>query len=158
MHHKPIRQVGFTIVELLIVIVVIGILAAITIVAYNGIQQRARDAERKSDISAIQKTLELYYADNGSYPMTNNFLSPAWRKANLMSASESIFINPQDTGSTNSMSSSGSAVGLTKYSYYSVKNGGASVCGVADTLCDGYRMAWRLETDPTALQSASKQF
>lgn len=59
---------GFTIVELLIVIVVIGILAAITIVAYNGIQGRGRDAKRLSDINAIAKAIELYKADNGSYP------------------------------------------------------------------------------------------
>ena len=59
---------GFTIVELLIVIVVIGILAAITIVAYNGVQQRARDSVRTSDIQAVQKALALYHADNGAYP------------------------------------------------------------------------------------------
>jgi len=63
---------GFTIVELLIVIVVIGILAAITIVAYNGIQQRGRDAQRSSDISTIQKALELYHVDNGGYPTCSN--------------------------------------------------------------------------------------
>lgn len=62
------KQTGFTIVELLIVIVVIGILAAITIVAYNGVQSRARDAQRRSDISTITKALELYYIDNGNYP------------------------------------------------------------------------------------------
>jgi len=56
---------GFTIVELLIVIVVIGILAAITIVVYNGIQQRGRDAGRKSDVAAIAKALHLYQIDNG---------------------------------------------------------------------------------------------
>ena len=50
----PMKQRGFTIVELLIVIVVIGVLAAITIVAYNGIQSRARDSARVSDINAIR--------------------------------------------------------------------------------------------------------
>lgn len=63
-----VKQKGFTIVELLIVIVVIAILAAISIVAYNGIQQRGRDAQRKSDIATISKALELYYIDNGAYP------------------------------------------------------------------------------------------
>lgn len=62
---------GFTIVELLIVIVVIAILAAISIVAYNGIQSRARDNTRLSDIKAIQKALELYKVDNGTYPQTD---------------------------------------------------------------------------------------
>jgi type II secretion system protein G len=59
---------GFTIVELLIVIVVIAILASISIVAYNGIQQRARDSKRTSEISQIKKVLEFYKADTGSYP------------------------------------------------------------------------------------------
>ena len=59
---------AFTIVELLIVIVVIAILAAITIVAYNGVQQRARDTERATELSSIQKALELYWADKGGYP------------------------------------------------------------------------------------------
>lgn len=59
---------GFTIVELLIVIVVIAILAAITIVAYNGIQARARDNIRYSDVKAIMKSLEFYKIDNGRYP------------------------------------------------------------------------------------------
>ena len=60
---------GFTIVELLIVIVVIGILAAITVVAYNGIQQRARDSKRTSDVKSLQKVIELYRVDNGEYPL-----------------------------------------------------------------------------------------
>jgi len=59
---------GFTIVELLIVIVVIGILAAITIVAYNGIQQRGRDSRMYNDLSNASKQLEVYNIDNGSYP------------------------------------------------------------------------------------------
>jgi len=62
------KQRAFTIVELLIVIVVIGILASITIVAYNGIQSRARDAERQTEMKTIEKALEIYNADNGGYP------------------------------------------------------------------------------------------
>jgi prepilin-type N-terminal cleavage/methylation domain-containing protein len=66
---------GFTIVELLIVIVVIGILAAITIVAYNGIQARGRDSQRLLDVSNIMKSLEAYKASNGSYPPTGATLN-----------------------------------------------------------------------------------
>lgn len=65
-------QRGFTIVELLIVIVVIGILAAITIVAYNSVQGKARDQRRLSDASQIRKSLELYRADKGDYPNALN--------------------------------------------------------------------------------------
>lgn len=59
---------GFTLVELLIVIVIIAILAAITIVAYNGMQDRARYSVMKSDLGSIQQAVELYHAENGSYP------------------------------------------------------------------------------------------
>ncbi len=60
-----ISKSGFTIVELLIVIVVIAILAAISIVAYNGVQQRARDSKRTSDIGAIVKGASLWGTDGG---------------------------------------------------------------------------------------------
>jgi len=62
---------GFTIVELLIVIVVIAILAAITIVAYNGIQSRAKAAAAQSAISQAQKQIMLYAVrNNDEYPPT----------------------------------------------------------------------------------------
>lgn len=63
------KQTGFTIVELLIVIVIIGILAAITIVAYNGIQSRGNDSRRDSDIKQIKNALEMYKIDNDAYPI-----------------------------------------------------------------------------------------
>jgi prepilin-type N-terminal cleavage/methylation domain-containing protein len=61
------RQKGFTIVELLIVIVVIGILAAIVIVAFNGVQQRARDTLRKQHANELAKALMMNYATNENY-------------------------------------------------------------------------------------------
>lgn len=64
------RKDGFTIVELLIVIVVIGILAGLVITTYNGIQQKARNTERQTDLKAVQGQLEAYYAQNGRYPST----------------------------------------------------------------------------------------
>jgi general secretion pathway protein G len=64
----PKTKSGFTIVELLIVIVVIGILAAITIVAYNGFQERAKNAQTTQAISSWIKGLILYKADRGQWP------------------------------------------------------------------------------------------
>lgn len=65
---------GFTIVELLIVIVVIGILAAIVIVAYSGAQSRARNSQIKSGVVAYQKALNLYATLNNSYPNNSGCL------------------------------------------------------------------------------------
>lgn len=64
------RKSGFTIVELLIVIVVIAILATISIVAYNGIQNRAKTSAGQELASQIVKKLEAYNAVNGEYPIT----------------------------------------------------------------------------------------
>jgi len=62
---------GFTIVELLIVIVVIGILAAITIVAYNGIQQRSNNAAVIDAASKSLRMLQAYVAASGTPPATS---------------------------------------------------------------------------------------
>ena len=75
---------GFTIVELLIVIIVVAILAAITLVTYNGIQQRARDSQRLQDVKSIAKIMELFYTENGYYPNATTYtpgsttLNAAW--------------------------------------------------------------------------------
>jgi len=62
------RHSGFTIVELLVVIVIIGILAAITIVSYTGISQKASAAALTSDLSNAHTVFEMYSVTNGSYP------------------------------------------------------------------------------------------
>jgi type II secretion system protein G len=59
---------GFTIVELLIVIVVIGVLAAITVVAFGTVQSKARDSTRAADLKSVIKALESYKVTNGQYP------------------------------------------------------------------------------------------
>jgi len=73
---KAHRLRGFTIVELLIVIVVIAILAAISIVTYNDVQTRARDTARSDTAAKIMRALESYKAIKGVYPPTNASPSP----------------------------------------------------------------------------------
>jgi prepilin-type N-terminal cleavage/methylation domain-containing protein len=68
------RGNGFTIVELLIVIVVIAILAAITIVAYNGIQQRANNSARISNASNAVKLISVYITAYGKYPSSGAYI------------------------------------------------------------------------------------
>jgi prepilin-type N-terminal cleavage/methylation domain-containing protein len=69
---KTNTRSGFTIVELLIVIVVIGILAAITIVAYSGIQDRAQTATLMSDLDNASKQLKIDQTLNSAYPATTD--------------------------------------------------------------------------------------
>jgi prepilin-type N-terminal cleavage/methylation domain-containing protein len=61
-----IRKGGFTIIELMVVIVVIAILASITLVAYNNAQGNARDDRRRSDLSNIADAISLYHTKYGN--------------------------------------------------------------------------------------------
>lgn len=66
-------QKGFTLVEMLIVLGIVGVVATMLIVGINPLDQirKSSDADRKSDIAQLQKALELYYQDNGSYPASS---------------------------------------------------------------------------------------
>ena len=145
---------GFTIVELLIVIVVIGILAAITMVAFSTTQGRARDAQRKSDVEAIVKALELHYNDKGYYPNATTYtpgsttINAAWSTtadaswANLEAVLQP-YINklPRDPASTPAVDIR-SVVGY-DYQYFGNQS---TYCGVAPG--QAYVLNYRLESSP----------
>ncbi len=59
---------GFTLIELIIVIALIGILATFVVANFLGVKQRARDTQRKSDLRQVQSAFELYRTDVGTYP------------------------------------------------------------------------------------------
>ncbi len=66
----PRRAPAFTLIELLVVIAIIGLLSSIVFASLNSARVKARDARRIADLREVQKALELYYADHGSYPTT----------------------------------------------------------------------------------------
>lgn len=71
---KKRKSPGFTIVELLIVIVVIGVLAAIVIVAYNGVTQSAKTAKTLSAVDSWAKAIQMYRAATGNFPTQQSCL------------------------------------------------------------------------------------
>lgn len=70
---------GFSIVELLIVIVIIGILASITLVTYDGVTDRARDAQTISAVNQWAKGLQMYKAKNGTFPNVRSCLGDNYK-------------------------------------------------------------------------------
>jgi type II secretion system protein G len=135
---------GFTIVELLIVIVVIGILAALVIVTYNGIQQKARDTERKTDIKALQGHLEAYWADNAKYPtlaQTNDASAGGFRQTNFKGLDSASFADPKDAASQQLCASS-----TAKCYGYAVTPSG---CDNTATDCTNYTLTATLESGGT---------
>lgn len=68
---------GFTLVEVLIVVAIVGILASFAIVGIGPVQKRGRDARRLSDLRQIQNGLELYFQKNGAYPLGGGYATMA---------------------------------------------------------------------------------
>ena len=94
------QQKGFTIVELLIVIVVIGILAALVITTFTGIQKKARDTERTTDIKALHGQVEAYYTQNGRYPTLDNMNDASWRTTNMKGLDAEALKDPKGSAGT----------------------------------------------------------
>jgi general secretion pathway protein G len=144
--NKTNKKRGFTIVELLIVTVVIAILAAITIVAYNGIQARARDGQKRSDMRNIAQLLEVFYNDNGYYPpfspAANVGISYAsWRTTNMPNLKDSLLTPP--TASSVSLVNS-TTPALDQYGYH---NAGTCTGTGAATKCTQVRLYWKSSID-----------
>lgn len=89
------RSKGFTIVELLIVIVVIAILATLVIVTFTGIQQKARDSQRQTDINALNSHLAAYFASNGYYPTLANLQDSSWISTNMKGLDPQALLDPK---------------------------------------------------------------
>jgi prepilin-type N-terminal cleavage/methylation domain-containing protein len=96
-----LKQSGFTIVELLIVIVVIGILAALVITTFSGIQQKGRDTKRQTDVKALHSQLEAFFAQNGGgYPVMADVNTASWRTTNMKGLDEAALCDPSAASQT----------------------------------------------------------
>jgi type II secretion system protein G len=137
---------GFTIVELLIVIVVIGILAALVITTYNGIQQKARDTERKTDINAIHGQVEAYQAQNGKYPTLANVNDSAFRSANMKGLDPAALADPKNAASQQLCA----AAAADCYAYAVLPAG----CDNSATDCTSYTLTATLESGGTYVKQS----
>lgn len=66
--HHPSPKFGFTLIEMLVVMTILGLLATVGLANYQGAQAKARDARRKSDLGQIKTAAETYFSDHRNYP------------------------------------------------------------------------------------------
>jgi type IV pilus assembly protein PilA len=133
---------GFTIVELLIVIVVIGILALLVITTYAGIQQKARNTKRQTDVSALQTQIEAFYQTSGYYP-------------NLTDMNSAALTDPSNATQSKTLVGAPAAK---SYSYVATNAAGATCDGAspADQACANYTLTATYEGTVNGSSTTSK--
>ena len=126
---------GFTIIELLIVIIIIGILALIGVVAYGNVQESARNSKRQSDISSLHTALEAYFVQSSTYPSLteiNDDSAGGFRETSLKGVPNETF---QDPKAANSQLANARTVN--QYAYVVTPNACDNTAG---NECTGYQL------------------
>jgi general secretion pathway protein G len=148
---------GLTLVELLIVIVVIGILALLVITTYSGIQAKARNAKRQTDIQSLQTQMEAFFSQNGYYPSRADMNSSSWRTTNMKSLDAGALVDPSSTCDPTATDAAClvSAAAAKSYSYDVTDSSGAS-CETTDTNCAQYTLTATYEGTVNGASTYSK--
>ncbi|MDB5167558.1 MAG: ral secretion pathway protein [Candidatus Saccharibacteria bacterium] len=152
---------GFTIVELLVVVAVIGILATITLIGFNRYQADTRDSERSSEATIISEALEKYYDQNGEYPgcsaMTTTGTMVA---ATLGNIDPKTLITPQaNSGQTNSINFCTDITTSTAGDNFAYVGDGSNTCLIAtgtSSACLQFKLEYKQESTGT-IQSVSSR-
>lgn len=136
---------GFTIVELLVVIAVIGILSTISVLSFNHFQANSRDSQRSSSVVIIAEALEKYYDANGEYPSCNSMTSAGNSVASILGGvDQKALVAPRAIAAkTNSIDFCTSlAPGVTTDSFAYVGDGSAEC---TTTSCLSYTLQYKEE-------------
>lgn len=168
---------GFTIVELIITITIMGILLTLAVVNVGSTQAKARDTERTSDVASIANSIESFYAtgtdtstDLGRYPSISLNGSEAGLRTNLRDIDIKAFLAPGTTDPALSFIAStntGTALSIQttagvlpqptkdQYVYQPIKTNG-SICLSSDIDCRKFNIFYRLEVDNVVYKITSK--
>lgn len=92
-----VTKQGFTIIELIVIIIAVGILSTVAILSIGRFQDQSNDAKRSANITIITEALEKYYDKTGWYPNCQTMTSAALTVSSVLSVEESILQAPRDT-------------------------------------------------------------
>lgn len=132
-----ISSSGFTIVEILVIILIIGILSTVLVLTYSGVQVRQHNTARITAIKLIQSNLETFYAQTGFYPTLSEMNTSSWTKANLKTLEASDLRDPTSKPKLLNFSASPTT---NQYSYQPTAINTTSSCDNRTVACAKYTL------------------
>ncbi|MGF7229476.1 MAG: type II secretion system protein [Candidatus Saccharibacteria bacterium] len=140
---------GFTIIELLIVTIVVGVLLTLVLTTYSGVQAKNRNSTRQSRIDTLQAQLETYYAQYSKYPTLANVNNASWVKANLKDMATNTLSDPHWNKNNKNCTANGAAIlssnPVENCFAYQVTASDGSPCDNVKELCAQYTLTAKLE-------------
>lgn len=137
---------GFTVIELVVVIIILCILGTLVALTYSGVQANNRDNQRQADIDTLQSQLEIYYVMHDKYPVVTEVNNPTWRAQNLKDFNDDTLKDPKwsTTGQCAADKKPILAAGEHCYTYEVSASDGAA-CDNAGAVCAHYTLTAVLE-------------
>lgn len=151
------QHLGFTIVEVAIVITVIAILSTVSAVSYSAMQVRARDTERQADVDSMKAALETYYEQKGEYPalISSELGAVPTFYTDTLRLSNAVLVAPSAaSGTTFSWIWANSVTSSTQYGLMTYHSDGTQCIDTAP--CTRYTMSWLKEADNSTQTVLSK--
>lgn len=136
--HRRNHKRGFTIIEVITIVVVIGILAAVTVIGLSRYQAESRDAIRGSSTNVIAEALEKYYEENGEYPGCDVLSGPRDDVAKMIGIDPEVLTAPGAASGTNSLRCEGA--GDPSDNAYVLTGDGSATCA-SGSAC----LFWKIE-------------
>lgn len=151
------RQSGFTVIELIVVLVIIGILATLIVFSYSGVRSRDRDATRQADVDLMQSHLEIFYAEHSRYPTLAQINDTDWRTQNLANLNADALRDPNWAQDSNCASDGQVTLvdtPTTNCYAYSPTSSDGEACDNTNVPCAHYTLTANLETDEEYIKTS----
>lgn len=154
---KTARTQGFTVIELVVVIVILCILGLLVAFTYSGVQSGNRDNQRRADIDLLQSRLETFYARFDRYPSLAQLNDQTWRAENMKELGQDVLTDPSWSGSGPCASDNRVTIldAPTEDCYaYQISASDGSACDNATVICGRYTLTAILESGETYIKTS----